>query len=317
MKGTRVFLTGANGFVGANTVYALLQEQADVHAFVRPNSDLVRLKEVLPEVTLHKGDLDSFEEVRNALRTAQPEVIFHLAAPAGHPTEPVKKIAMLVSALQGTANLLYAAQDIGCRRLIYSGSSTEYGKLDHAFIEDDLVDPITTRGVSKAGSTLLCRQFAQENQFPLTILRLFSVFGPWETPSRFIPKAILAAQTGQTLPLTQPGLMHDFVFVQDVVDALLKSVDASLEPGEIINIGGGRQWSNEEVVAHIEQISGKTIQKLPGAFPTRRVDSTFWQADISKAAACIGWKPVHTFIEGLQATHDWWLENLDFAGWNR
>lgn len=311
MKGKRIFLTGGSGFVGANTVHTLVEQGADIHLLVRPESDLYRLTSVLPQVTLHKGNLDSIEDVQTILRLVQPEIIFHLAAPSGHPTGPSQKIDMLVSTLRGTANLLFSAHEVGCHKIVYSGSSTEYGKLDHPFLESDPLNPITTRGMAKSCSTIFCRQFAQENDLQISILRIFSVYGPWESPTRFITKAVLSAYFDRPLPLTQPGFMHDFIYVQDVVDAILKAAVTSLPPGEIINISGGRQWSNEDVISLIEQITNKTIQTLPGTFPSRIVDTTFWQGDISKADALLGWKPKFTLPDGLRATCDWWLRHAD------
>ncbi len=315
MSGKRVFLTGGNGFVGATLVHSLVLDGADVHLIVRPTSDLYRLTEVLPQITLHTGDLDRIEDVRTAVSAAQPEVIFHLAAPSGHPTEPSQKVDMMVSMLRGTANLLFSAKEIGCKKLIYYASSTEYGKSYHPFTETDPLNPITTRGMAKTCSTLFSRQFALENDFPISIVRIFSVYGPWESPSRFIAKAILAAIFSRSLPVTEPGFMHDFIYVRDVVDALKMVAEADLPPGEIINVGGGRQWSNEEVLSLIEEITGKTIKQLPGAFPTRTVDTTFWQADISKAASVLGWKPCFTFPEGLRDTCEWW-KNHSMTGEN-
>jgi nucleoside-diphosphate-sugar epimerase len=313
MSGKRVFLTGGNGFVGANLTQSLVRDGADVHLLVRPASDLYRLTEVLPQITLHTGDLDHIEDVRAGLGAAQPELIFHLAAPSGHPVEPSQKVEMMVSALRGTANLLFVAKEVGCGKIIYSASSTEYGRLNRPFREDDPMDPVTSRGVAKSCSTLFCRQFAQENEIPVSIVRIFSVYGPWEHPSRFIAKAILAAYFARPLPVTEPGFMHDFIYVRDVVDALKLVAEADLPPGETINIGGGRQWSNEEVLLLIEDITGMAINRLPGAFPTRTVDTTFWQADISKAAAVLGWKPRFTFPEGLRDTCEWWKNHAAFG----
>jgi nucleoside-diphosphate-sugar epimerase len=145
------------------------------------------------------------------------------------------------------------------------------------------------------------------------VVRLFSVYGPWEARHRLVPQAIRAALTGEELPLTGPELRRDFVFVDDVVDACLRaaSVDAAL--GEAINIGTGVETANEELVAEVERVIGKEVRTRIGAYSARETDSAHWRADISKAKRLLGWEPRYTLAAGLARTAAW-MESLPGGG---
>ncbi len=310
LDGVRVFVTGANGAVGAMLVRRLVANGAQVHALIRPDSDLWRMQAIAHQVHLHYGDLLTAGPLHQSIQAAQPEIIFNCAFPGGHPNTPESRAQMLATGLLGTNNVLSAAQNIGIRRFIHIGSSTEYGIKPSPHHEDDPVDPVSVRGISKTASTLLCRQFAHEFDFPVNILRLYSVYGPWEKPDRLVPRACKAALLAQPLPVTPPGYMHDWIYVEDVVDACLQAAALPLPPGEIYNIGSGEQHANEEIIALIESISGRQIVTQPNAFSPRHFDSAHWQADIAKARRDMGWSPKHALREGLEKSFAFWKDFL-------
>ena len=128
-----------------------------------------------------------------------------------------------------------------------------------------------------------CRQFSREREWPLAVLRLFSVFGPWETSTRFVPSAIRAALDGGELSLTPPGICRDFVFVDDVVEACLLAAVADIRPGEVINVGSGEAHANEEVVALVERASGRAVRVRSGEHPLGPHDGAHCAAEIQRA----------------------------------
>jgi nucleoside-diphosphate-sugar epimerase len=140
---------------------------------------------------------------------------------------------------------------------------------------------------------------------PAVLLRPFSVYGPWEAPSRFVPTVMRALQTGAHLPLTRPGINHDYVFVGDVVAACLLAADAPGVNGEVINVGSGCQWTNEELVEVAERVAGVRARVAVGAYPNRRVDTGHWVADIAKAKRLLGWTPGYSLERGLTEMWRW------------
>jgi len=304
LAGKRVLVTGAAGFIGANLVRRLLREGADVHAFVRPSGDLWRLDEVLSRLTLHWVNVVEREELSRAVCAAAPQVIFHLAA-RGVVERNVPRQEIFESNVLGTFQLLETAKALDWERFIHLGSSTEYGRRNEPMKESDRAEPVTILGASKAAATLLCRQFARAGKRKLTILRPFSVYGFWEAPVRLVPTAIRAALDGCAMPLTSALFRRDLIFVEDVVEACVMAAERDVPEGEILNIGTGREWTNQEVVAKVESVSGRPI-RVRGDHPARENDQEHWVADIAKAERLLGWKPRHTLAEGLQKAIGWW-----------
>ncbi|MBI5379525.1 MAG: NAD-dependent epimerase/dehydratase family protein [Nitrospirae bacterium] len=305
LRGKRILVTGAAGFIGVNLTRELIRRGAEVHALIRPGTRLWRIVEIAPQMFLHAADLVEREALRTILAEIRPELLFHLAVPGGHPRLPEEREGHLKSVVMGTLYLLDALCLLDVSRFIHVGGSVEYGPSARPLNESDRLEPLSFRGVSKAAATLLCQQYARENKRPVVILRPFSVYGPWEAPTRFIPSAIRAALSGQPLRLTPPGYRHDFVYVEDVVEACLRAASEDLRPGEVMNIGSGQQWSNEDVVELVQSVTGQRIATRIGEYPARPFDTSHWVADIGKAKRLLGWEPRHPLRSGLEKTVAW------------
>lgn len=303
-------VTGAAGFVGANLVRGLLAQGARVHALVRPASDLWRLERVRPSLRLLEADLADPVAVKNAVDGIQPAFVFHLAFPGGHAQGERQRREMILDGVGGTHHLLEALRESHFERLVVLGSFLEYGPHDRPLLESDGLRPATFRGVAKAMATLLCQQFAREVGRPVVILRPFSIYGPWESPGRLVPTAILAAIDGRPLPMTRPGFSRDLVYVADVVEACLMAAVHELDPGEVLNVGTGRQWSNDEVVSAVEEVTGTPIQRIENAHPASLSDTGHSVAETSRARNLLGWTPRVGLRQGLEATFAWLREHL-------
>ncbi len=311
LQGSRVLVTGAAGFVGANLVSELVRGGTEVHALVRPRTDLWRIRELIPKLKLLQVDLTDCQELQRTVKRVRPEVIFHLAASGGHPGQQSEREETLRSSILGTANLLEAVTPFNFQRLVHIGSSLEYGVKNEPLKESDRPEPSTFRGAAKAAATLLCQQFAGANRRPVVVLRLFSVYGYWEASTRLVPAAILAALRDQEIALTPPGYRRDFIFVEDVIEACLLALQTEKVLGEIINVGSGEQWSNEEVVDMIQAASGHRVRVQVGAYPPRVSDTHHWVADIRKAKELLGWETRHTLRRGLEKTIAWFRLHQD------
>ncbi len=303
LGGSRVLVTGAAGFLGANLVRALSARAVDVHAVVRPTSGLWRLEGCLPRTVLHRLDLRDFDRVLHVFRAIEPDFVIHAAASGRHPADPAGRLEGLATSVIGTANLLEAVRDTGVRRVVHVGSSLEYGRRRRPLRPDDRLDPVTPRGTAKAAASLVCRQHAREH--PLVIVRPFSIYGPWEQPDRLIPTAARAVLDGRPIALTRSGVRRDFVFVDDVTEACLAAMTAAGIDGEEFNVGSGSQFSNEEVVALIQELCGRRVELRVGAHPGTPADSPHWVADIRRTRERLAWAPRHSLTSGLRKTLAW------------
>jgi nucleoside-diphosphate-sugar epimerase len=302
---TPVLVTGATGFIGANLTRRLIALGARVHVLIRPGTNLWRLEDVASGLALHGVDMNDRAGLSAAVRRAAPEIVFHLAAD-GAARHDAGAAQLFATNVLGTLNLLDAAEPLAYRRFVHIGGSSEYGPRDAPLRETARLEPVTPYGASKAAATLAAQQYARAHGRPIAILRPFSVYGPWESSSRLIPTATLAALEGRDLSLTSPGYRRDLVHVDDVVEACVIAATRDVTPGEIVNVGTGRQSSNEEVVGIIERVSGCVIQKRVGEYRARLSDTTHWVADTAKAEQVLGWKASRSLEAGLRDSVAWW-----------
>jgi UDP-glucose 4-epimerase len=301
LRGRRVLVTGASGFIGWHLTAALADEAAEIHALVRPRTSRERLPPL--DLAMHEADLRNRTETAAAVHAAAPHIVFHLAAPSGHPRTPAEREDMLAGTVAGTSNLLEASLPLA-PAIVHFGSSLEYGHRPRPIREDDDLQPTTFRGVAKAAAAMLVRRYALETGGRVSIVRPFSVYGPRERTSRLVARAVRAAVEGETLPLVR-GPRRDFVYVDDVVDAALRAACAELEPGEVLNVGTGRDTANEELVELLGRIVGADI-RVSDDYDRRPWDTERWVADVTKVERLLGWKATHTLEDGLAETVDWY-----------
>ena len=301
---TRALVTGGAGFIGANLVRRLLRDGFDVHVLTRPESKRWRLDDIVGDVNLLEVDVRARDEVRRALGVVRPEVVFHLAAEGGYSWE-TDSAEILETNVVGTAILLEACVALDVETFVNTGSSSEYGFMDHPPRETERLEPTSPYAVGKAASTMLCAVVPPAVGMRTVTLRLYSVFGPYEEPARLVPSLVLAALAGRLPPLASPASAHDFVYVDDVVEAYLLAAAGPSEPGAVYNIGTGRQTTLEEAVDSVRRLFGVSEAPSWGTIEDRAWDTEIWVADPSKVQRELGWRASVEFDEGLVTTADW------------
>lgn len=304
--GARALVVGAGGFIGARLVRSLAARGTGVTGVVRPGGSTHRLDDFASQVELVSADISEPGSIEQVLAQARPDVVVNLAMPHGHPRTERERVVQLETSVLGTARLVEALARLGSGRLVHVGSSLEYGPRSAPLSEDDRLSPGTPRGGAKAAATIVGLAWARALDVPACVLRPFSVYGPGEDERRFAPSALRAALEGTELPLTEPGLAHDFVYVDDVVEAIELALDVpEALAGRAVNIGTGRQVTNEELVALVEHVAGCAVRSQTGAYPASPHDSRMWVADVTLARKLLGWQARTTLEEGLRLTLDW------------
>lgn len=300
----RVLVTGAAGFLGANLVRRLLGLGIEVHAVVRPRAPAPRLDGLGAGLVLHAADVRDAAGLAAAVTAARPAALVHLAAAHGHPHDAAARAEALAVSVEGAANLLAARSACGAARLVHVGSSLEFGPRERPLRPSDPLRPTTPRGLAKAAAALLVGEAARAGA-PVVVVRPFSVYGPWEAPTRFVPRAIRAAVRGEELPLTGPGHRRDYVHVDDVVEGILAALRTPGIEGESFQLGTGVQWANEELVEQVAKAVGRPLRVRVGAWPASPSDVGHWVADPATSRARLGWSPRHDLASGLADTVAW------------
>jgi nucleoside-diphosphate-sugar epimerase len=293
--GKKAVVTGGAGFVGSHIVRELLVQGYDVH--VIDNYAGGKFPErISKDATYHDGDILDKELLKEAFHGAS--FVFHCAAlprvqySLEHPEETHKVN------VDGTLAVLVEAKNAGVSRIVYSASSSAYGDQEHMPLTEDMEShPQSPYALQKYAGELYCRLFSEVYELETVCLRYFNVYGPHADPNG--PYALVVAkfikQRLEGLPLTIVGdgkNTRDYTHVQDIVHANILAATSSLVgKGDVLNIGGGRNLSVNEVA---EAVGGETV------FVEARMEPKDTLADTSKAKQLIGWEPTISFEQGVE-----------------
>ena len=303
----RILITGGSGFIAANLLRQLNKDGHELHCIVRSTSDLWRIQDLQGKITFHTDDLTDFSQVHTVFGKIGPEWVFHLATARAAADD-------FNSLFQGnvlmTANIISACRMFPPKKIIVFGSSLEYGHRKQPLSEKMKASPTTIFGTTKLCSTQLFLQAWRSFSLPVVILRAFSVYGPWESHKRLLPKTLLSGIYGREIQLTPPGIRRDYVFVEDVVKAALLAAEKQTVSGEIINVGTGRQTSNERAVHLIDDLTDHRLTISNYDYPRHHTDTEHWLANTEKCQELLTWSPDLTFEKGLQKTLLWLQQHL-------
>jgi len=300
----RSLVTGASGFIGANLVRRLLKDGHEVHVFLRPGHSAWRLEEVRSKIHIHLIDICG-RHLAGIVKDIRPKWVFHLAAHGAYSSQTDAR-RIIQTNIVGTVNLVEACLAAGFESFVNTGSSSEYGFKNHAPSEDEPLEPNSLYAVSKAAATFFCRYTALSRRVHLPTLRLYSVYGAFEEPTRLMPTLIMKGLEGKWPPLVSPNVARDFVYVEDVVEACLRAAEKrGGDPGAIYNVGSGVQTSMRQVAAIARLVLGIKAKAAWGTMPDRQWDTHIWRSDIRKIKKELGWKPQTGFEKGLRLMAEW------------
>jgi nucleoside-diphosphate-sugar epimerase len=233
----RALVTGASGFVGSHLVEALLRGGETVAVLCREGSDLWRLEEALPRVTVIRGDLTEIARAEEEIREFAPDTVFHLAW-YGVTGRERDDDAHLDKNFVGSVALLRLAVRLGIRTFVGLGSQAEYGPQDRVLDEDARTEPVTAYGVAKLCTYLFARHLAASSGMRFVWLRLFSSYGPKDGPEWMIPYLVRTLARGECPALTACEQRWDYVYVADAAEAILTVLRHPGPLGQIYNVEG-------------------------------------------------------------------------------
>jgi polyisoprenyl-phosphate glycosyltransferase len=307
---SKVFVTGAAGFVGANLIHRLINENYDVHIAVRNGGSLWRLSDVIKKIHIHEGILNQKTKLHQTLKKIQPVGIFHLAAYGSYPKQSDNEL-MISTNITGLLNLLEACREIKYHRFAIAGSSSEYGKKIHPMKESDYTEPNNMYAVTKVSATNLAVYFGKTFHKPVNILRLFSVYGYLEEEGRLVRSVIQQALNNQPIKLATGKEARDFIFVEDIATAFLHTlkVKRSLE-GEIFNLGTGIETTVLKLAKRIIYLTGSKSKICLNTYVGRPWDTFHWKADINKTRRILGFTASTKLDDGLKKTIQWYKDRI-------
>lgn len=305
---SKILVTGGSGFIGSHLVKALIEKKTKPVVLLRKNSNLWRLQDVLNKIEVIHCDLENKNQVKQVITKIKPQTIYNLASyGVNNKQKDFEKIKN--SNLDATIGLVEACANVGFKHFIQAGSCFEYGSVDKRINEKTPLRPETDYSVFKAAGTLYCQKKAIADKLPITILRPFTAFGPFEDRARLIPTLILNAINNQRPKLSSPRPVRNFIYVKDIARAFLAVTGKKITFGEIYNVCVNQDYSIENLVEQIGKIKKSPLQPIYDKNLMRSYESTVWKASYSKINKAVGWKPEHSLRQGLAETYNWFLKN--------
>ncbi|MEK7224473.1 MAG: GDP-mannose 4,6-dehydratase, partial [Bacteroidota bacterium] len=235
--------------------------------------------------------------------------IIHLAAKAGVRPSIQNPMVYQQTNVIGLQNLLEFAKQKNIKQFIFASSSSVYGINDHfPWKEDEQLLPVSPYAMTKQAGEMLGHVYSRLFDIRFIALRIFTVYGPAQRPDLAIHKFIRAILKGEPITMYGDGSSsRDYTFADDVVQGVIAAMHYDKTGFEIINLGNNYAVSLKELIASIEEVTGKKagIEQLPEQ--PGDVSKTF--ADISKAKHLLGYNPQTKLKEGLKKFYDWFLQN--------
>lgn len=314
-----IVVFGAGGFIGINLLNTLLKYRDDVIGVSQDHKNNWRfIANQIPLKNLVSLDILQQTPLRYFFESYRPKTIFNLAAYGAYSKQKEYDKIYQTNFL-ATIDLIEIAKEYGFECFLQAGSSSEYGLNSAAPKETDALIPNSHYAVSKSAVYQAINYYGRIEKLPISHLRLYSAYGPWEEPDRLIPVLISNARKGKLPPLVAAEISRDFIYIADVVEAfLLAAVHIKQIEGMALNIGTGLKTTIHDLVQTTKKTFQIDAQPKYGQMPNRRWDLKDWYCNPSKAKGLIDFEAKTTLEEGLLKIGNWQEEiGFDNAFWNR
>ena len=311
-----ILVTGGCGFIGSHFIRRMIARYAD---YKLVNLDLLTYAgdlENLGNIKAHQnymfiqGDIQDRKLVRQIIESEQIDAIVNFAAES-HVDLSIREPEVFVRTnVLGTQTLLEAAKDFSIQKFVQISTDEVYGSLTKfgCFTEDSPLKPNNPYSASKAGADLLVRSYYKTYGLNVNISRSSNNYGPFQYPEKLIPLIITNALEGKRLPIYGTGEnIRDWIYVEDHVAAIDLILHKG-KPGEIYNVGGRNERTNNEIAKLIlEQLNLSDewieyVQDRPG-------HDFRYAVNPEKIEKELGWRPNRLFRDGLKKTLQWYVEH--------
>lgn len=293
-------ITGGAGFLGSALANRLVRDSHDVHVLDDLSNGEQRY--LSSAVTFTQGDVDNIPLLWSLLRDV--DCVYHLAARVSVAQSMLHPRDYNRVNVGGTVSLMEAMRDTGVRRVVFTSSGAVYGRQSRQPVrEDDLPQPDSPYAVSKWAAEQYIHTIGMLWQIETVALRIFNAYGPRQSlplsHAPVVPRFLQQALTGGSVVIFDGGQQsRDFVYVGDVVDALVSAATAMEVNRQVINVGSGVETTVEALVDKIEEITGQAINRIHNREKSGGVPRLV--ADISQAHTLLGFQPLTTLTNGLR-----------------
>lgn len=314
-----IFVTGGAGFIGSNFIHYMLDKYPNYkiinYDLLTYAGNLENLKDVEdnPNYVFVKGDITNRELVDHIVKTHNIDVIVNFAAESHVDRSITQPDVFVKTNVLGTQVLLDVAKENKIEKFVQISTDEVYGTLGETgyFTEETPLASNSPYSSSKAGADLLVRAYHETYGMNVNITRCSNNYGPYQFPEKLIPLMVTNAMEGKELPIYGDGKnVRDWLHVKDHSSAVDLVIHKG-KPGEVYNIGGHNERTNNEIVHLIVEKLGAP-KSLIKYVEDRLGHDRRYAIDPTKIMTELGWKPEYTFDTGIEETIQWYIQNQDW-----
>lgn len=314
LENQKIFITGADGFIGSHLTEMLVKRGTKVKALSYYNSfnywGWLEDIDCLNDIEVLNGDVRDPCYCKRFIKDV--DIIFHLAALIAIPYSYVAPDSYVDTNIKGTLNICQAALENGCGRIIHISTSEVYGTAQYVPIDEKHpLQPQSPYSASKIGADALAMSFFNAFELPVTIARPFNTYGPRQSSRAVIPTIITQIASGQkVIKIGDLTPTRDLSYVEDTCRGLIALAKCGKAIGETFNIGSNYEISIGEVFTLIKEIMQADVESETDNIRIRPEKSEVFRlwCDNTKIKELTGFVPEHTIREGLERTIAWFTE---------
>lgn len=294
----RIFITGGTGFIGSRVVARLLASKHELLLLTRNPPQEGSTSSRPHQIRYIQGDLSSIEKWRDEVLTFHPEAIIHLGWEDLRNYDAEVNMKNLAQSL----NLYSLAIETECKVLLATGSCLEYGPQTGKMKEDMPTRPQKAYAIAKNVLNEIGILLARQHGIRFIWLRLFSPYGPQNGPM-LMPYVISCIKNNQIPELKNPYGRSDFIYVEDVADAIIAALQRSPEVC-LYNVGSGHPTNIRKIVKIIYHLMRQDEAYRKISWPSKKSTPALvdYYADISRIKKELSWSPKVTLEEGMKKT---------------
>lgn len=312
----KVFITGADGFIGSHLAEALVRDGHDVTALAIYNSIglegwLAEIpKDVRKDLQVVQGDVRDPEQLSHLVKGK--EWVLHLAALIGIPYSYNAPRSYMETNIGGTLNILEASKSHEVAKLVVTSTSEVYGSaLEVPMRESHPKQPQSPYSATKIAADALALSYWHAFDLPVTVARPFNTYGPRQSLRAVIPTIMIQLLSGKrTLQLGNLEATRDFNFVADTAQGILRLAECDTAVGREVNLSSGKEISIRNLALLIAEIMNVDPEEISFVTDPDRLRPDGSEVDrllgeSSLAREILAWEPQTTLFQGLAATADW------------
>tara|TARA_B110000259_G_C13994751_1_gene393986 strand:+ start:61 stop:1002 length:942 start_codon:yes stop_codon:yes gene_type:complete len=305
-----ILITGVGGYIGKYLLKNLMQFDYKIIGIDLVFDDEFR-KEFDNKVIMLEGNLLNKNFINSSVKNYAPDYVFHLAASKSRSNQIQQfKTSNEINYL-GTLTLFEALLDCKNLKLVtLLGTIEEYGQTTTPFREDSNERPDSAYGLSKLTATKLALLFNHQFNLPTVVLRPSIAYGPGQGEEMFIPALIKSLLKQEPFKMTEGNQLRDFIYIDDLIDALVKCVNSVGIEGQIINIAYGTSVKLKDIAWQIAEMANSKENLLMGEISYRNSEIMNYSVDISKVSKLFNWSPQTSLTQGLEKTIKFYQKSI-------